>query len=323
MRALVTGVAGFAGGHLAERLLRDGDVEVHGIANPHHASGSQAHLAGAVLHQADLTQPEEARAVVEAVRPDWLFHLAAQASVGESWRAPERTLVDNLLMQLHVLQAVESLGLGCRVLVVGTADEYGRVQPEDLPISEDVPLRPVNPYAVSKIAQDYLGLQYHLGCGLDVVRVRPFNHIGPRQGTGFVVPDWCSQLARIEAGLVPPVLRVGNLSARRDFSDVRDVARAYRLALERGRAGAVYNIGSGQAVAMREVLDTLLGLVHATVQVEPDPARMRPSDTPVLACDAGRFVAETGWQPRYSLKESLRDVLDDWRTRVRSEAGTT
>ncbi|MHB0857293.1 MAG: GDP-mannose 4,6-dehydratase [Anaerolineae bacterium] len=321
MRVLVTGIAGFAGSHLAEHLLAGGDVQLHGVTSPHHATNNVAHLPGAVLHQADLTKLEDTIRVVGAVRPDWLFHLAAQASVDEAWRAPERTLVDNLVMQLHVLQAVESLGTACRVLVVGTADEYGRALPEDLPISEDVPLRPVNPYAVSKIAQDYLGLQYHLGCGLDVVRVRPFNHIGPRQGTGFVVPDWCAQLARIEAGLAPPVLRVGNLSARRDFTDVRDVARAYRLALEHGVAGAVYNIGSGVAVAIREVLNILLDLARVDVSVEPDPARLRPSDTPISVCDAQRFIAQTGWQPRYSLRESLRDVLDDWRERVQSSSG--
>lgn len=317
VRALVTGISGFAGSHLADRLLAGGDVEVHGVAHVGHDSPNLARLRDRVtLHAADLTSRAAARRALEAARPDWVFHLAARASVAGAWRDPERTLVDNVTMQLHVLQALVELELGARVLVVGSSDEYGLVTAGELPITEDCPLRPVNPYAVSKVAQDYLGYQYHLGRGLDVVRVRPFNHIGPRQGTGFVVPDLASQVARIEAGLAPPVLRVGNLSARRDFTDVRDIVRAYRLALERGRPGCVYNIGSQRSWAIAEVLDALLGLARVSVRVEQDPARMRPSDVPEVVCDCRRFHRDTGWQPEYTVEASLADVLDDWRARV-------
>jgi GDP-4-dehydro-6-deoxy-D-mannose reductase len=192
------------------------------------------------------------------------------------------------------------------------------VSPDDVPIDESVPLRPLNPYAVSKVAQDYLGLQYHLSHGLQVIRVRPFNHIGPRQGLGFVVPDFCRQIAEIEAGLREPLMRVGNLSALRDFTDVRDVVRAYHLALTRGTPGQVYNIGSGQAVAIQELLDRLVGASSATARIESDPDRMRPSDVPRLACDASLLHRTTGWAPGHTLANTLLDVLNDWRQRVAS-----
>lgn len=226
------------------------------------------------------------------------------------------TLVNNISIQLHLIQAIIALELDARILVVGSADEYGLVHPAELPITEETPLRPLNPYAVSKITQDYLGYQYHLSHGLHVVRVRPFNHIGPRQGPGFVVPDFARQIALIEAGLQEPVIRVGNLSASRDFSDVRDMVRGYYLALHAGKPGSVYNLGSGEAHSIEEVLQILLELSTAAIQVETDPALMRPSDIPVSVCDSSLFQADTGWKPEHSLRGSLQAVLDYWRTQV-------
>jgi GDP-4-dehydro-6-deoxy-D-mannose reductase len=320
VRVLISGIAGFAGSHLADHLLAEDGPEVHGVVRPQSPTPNIAHLCERLtLHPADLRDYPAVRRVLAAVRPERVYHLAARASVAASWRDPERTLVDNIVMQLNLLRALGELDLAPRVLVVGSADEYGLVPPAELPVSEATPLRPLNPYAVSKIAQDYLGAQYHLARGLHVVRVRPFNHLGPRQGPGFVAPDFASQIARIEAGRAEPVIRVGNLSARRDFTDVRDVARAYRLALERGEAGAVYNIGSARSHAIQEILDGLLALSPARVRVEEDPARIRPSDTPEIVCDARLFHEATGWRPRRTLEESLRDVLDEWREIVRRE----
>jgi GDP-4-dehydro-6-deoxy-D-mannose reductase len=202
------------------------------------------------------------------------------------------------------------------VVVVGSSEEYGAVQPEHLPIDEETPFRPMNPYAVSKVAQDMLGLQYYLSHKLDAVRTRPFNHIGPRQGLGFVVPDFASQIARIEAGRQEPVLRVGNLDAERDFTDVRDVVRAYHLLAVHGQSGQVYNIGSGKAHAVQEILDCFLAQSRVKITVAHDPERMRPSDIPKVVCDYGKLNACTGWEPAIPFEQSLVDVLNDWRGRI-------
>jgi len=314
---LITGIAGFAGSHLADYLLARGGIDVHGIVRPAHSTHNIDHIrARLALHATDLGDYRRVRELLSSIRPDYVFHLAAQASTKRSWEDPRETLVTNITIQLSLLHAIVDVNLGPRVLIVGSADEYGLVGEEDLPIDESTPLRPLSPYAVSKIAQDYLGYQYHLSHGLDVVRVRPFNHIGPRQRLGFVVPDFASRIALIEAGLEEPVLLVGNLAAHRDFTDVRDIARAYYLALAKGVAGEVYNVGSSRCYAIREVLDRLLEMSRVSVKVEVDPDRMRPSDVPTRVCDPRRFQADTGWEPELDLARSLRDTLDYWRDRV-------
>ncbi|MGI5916949.1 MAG: GDP-mannose 4,6-dehydratase [Anaerolineae bacterium] len=321
LRALVTGVGGFAGSHLAEYLLGLEGMQVYGVVRP---GGDTRNIAAILsqmdLHREDLADRHDVRALIEAVRPDYLFHLAAQASVGRAWDDPGATLSNNIVIEANLLQALVDLEQRPRVLIVGSSDVYGRVRPEEVPVSEDVPLRPVNPYAVSKIAQEYLGYQYYLSHGLHVIRVRPFNHIGPRQGVGFVVPDFSRQIALIEAGLQEPLLRVGNLSAQRDFTDVRDMVRAYHLALEHGRPDRVYNLGSGRGISIRDLLDRLLAQSRVPIQVEADPARMRPSDVPIIVADSRRFQRDTGWAPGCNIDETLRDVMAYWRERVQ-EAG--
>ena len=263
----------------------------------------------------DLVDYDQVRRAIEDIAPECIYHLAARASVPAAWRDPASSLQNNILAQLNVLRAVTDAGASPRVLIVASADEYGRVQPEDLPVDEDTPLRPVNPYAVSKITQDYMGLQYHLSHGLPVVRVRPFNHAGPRQETGFVISDFASQVAAIERGKQAPVLSVGNLSAERDFSDVRDVVRAYHLALTQGEPGAVYNIGAAKAVAVSDILASLLQQSSTDITVTQDPERMRPSDIPRIVADCSLLRATTGWEPRIPLERTLSDTLDYWRTR--------
>jgi len=320
---LITGIAGFAGSHLADYLLTRGDVDIYGIDRPASGTCNVDHiLSRIVLHPGDLADYTWVHETLDRIRPDHLFHLAAQASVRRSWERPGETLVTNVTLELNLLQSIVELGLGPRVLIVGSADEYGLVGQDDLPIDENTPLRPLNPYAVSKIAQDYLGYQYHLSHGLEIVRVRPFNHIGPRQALGFVVPDFAEQIARIEAGLGEAVLRVGNLAAQRDFTDVRDMVRGYYLALAKGVGGQVYNIGSGRAYAIQEILDELLSMCQVPVRVEVDERRLRPSDVPVHICDCRRFKADTGWEPEYDLSTSLRDVLDYWRGQVGGQRET-
>jgi GDP-4-dehydro-6-deoxy-D-mannose reductase len=218
---------------------------------------------------------------------------------------------------VNILHTAARLQSTARILVIGSMDEYGRIDPRDLPIGEETPLRPDSPYGVSKIAQDFLGLQYFLSHQLNVVRVRPSNHIGPRQNEQFVTSNFAKQVAEIEIRAREPVLRVGNLDAQRDFTDVRDMVRAYFLALERGTPGEVYNIGSGRAVTIQAVVEMLLRQSRVAIRVQQDPARLRPSDTPTLICDAAKLRAQTGWTPTIPLEQSLRDILDYSRSQVK------
>lgn len=315
MRALITGINGFVGGHLAEHLLAETDWQLWGVAREASLSLPALHgRVGAV--SADLHDSTAVHHLIHETQPDVIFHLAAQAHLPTSFRDPAGTLTTNILMQLNLFEAVRAARLDPTILVVCTGEEYGAVQPHELPVNEDTPLRPVSPYAVSKVAQDMLAYQYHAAHKLKTIRVRPFNHTGPRQDDRYAPTGFAHQIARIEAGTQPPVVRVGNLEAQRDFTDVRDIVRAYRLAVEQGEPGAVYNLGSGRPVAIRTILDTLIGLSRVHIAVESDPKRMRPADVPVIACDATRFRSRTGWEPRISLAQTLQDVLDDWRTRV-------
>lgn len=315
MRALITGINGFVGGHLAEHLLATTDWHLCGVARE--ASLVLPSLRGEVkAMSADLMDAAAARHVVREARPDVIMHLAAQAHPATSFRDPAGTLTTNILMQLNLFEAIRAADLDPVVLVVCTGEEYGAVRPADVPVNEDAPLRPVSPYAVSKVAQDMLAFQYHAAYGLKTIRVRPFNHTGPRQEDRYAPTAFAHQIARIEAGLQPPVVKVGNLEAQRDYTDVRDIVRAYRLAVTDGEPGAVYNLGSGRPVAIRWILDTLVAMSRVAITIEPDPERMRPADVPIIAADASRFRARTGWQPQIPLHQTLRDVLDDFRARV-------
>ena len=314
MRAFITGVGGFAGSHLSDYLLEQTDWQVTGCVLP---GWDCSHLDGRVTClELDLRDRMAVRAMLEQAAPDVIFHLAAQAFVPVSWQDPWDTLENNIRAETNILDGLVKLGAKPRVMVVGSNEEYGLVQPQDLPLREDSPLRTNSPYAVSKVAQDLLGLSYFLSYALPVVRVRPFNHIGPRQSEGFVAPAFAKQIALIEAGRQEPVIRVGNLSAQRDFSDVRDVVRAYYLVVTKGQPGEVYNIGSGQPRTVQSLLETMLSLSAAHIRVEFDPERMRPSDTPVVYCDANKLRDATGWAPSISFEHTLRDVLDDWRARI-------
>jgi len=319
LKALITGISGFVGSHLAEYLLETTQWDVAGtIFGPY---GNIADLCGRLeLYPAELSRLDVMTFILEQARPDVIFHLAAQPLVSTSRRDPWGTLETNIRMQLNVLEGVAQIRPDCRVLVVGSSEEYGLVSPADLPIDEETPLRPLSPYALSKVAQDLMGLQYHLTHKLHVIRVRPFNHIGPRQRTGFVAPDFASQIAAIELGLRPPTIEVGNLAARRDFTDVRDVIRAYVSLITSGEPGQVYNIGSGESHSVQAMLDTLLAMSQSAIDVQPDPARMRPSDVPEVICDATRLRQCTGWQATISFEESLRDILDYWRAETRRQS---
>ena len=320
MRALITGISGFVGSHLAEYLLEHTDWEVCGTV--YGLPDNIAHIRDRlVLYPAELSRLEVVRFIIEDSRPDYIFHLAAQPIPALSRRDPWFTLENNIRAQLNVLEVLAHSGpKQARVLVVGSSEEYGRVSEADLPISENTPLRPLTPYAVSKVAQDYLGLQYYLSDSVAAVRVRPFNHVGPRQRLGFVAPDFAHQIAQIEAGLRPPHVAVGALDVARDFSDVRDVAQAYYLAITQGEPGEVYNVGSGQAHTTRSLLDTLVRLSGLKVAVMQDQHRLRPVDAPLAVADCQKLEARTGWKPTIPFEQSLQDVLDYWRQQVRAGA---
>lgn len=321
MRALITGVCGFAGSHLADYLLTHTDLEVYGTdivsggANIAHIRDDLELIVG------DMSDAEVASEILSQANADYVFHLAAQAFVPLSWSDPWQTMENNIRSQLNILQIMVDSGVRPKVLVVGSADEYGMILPDELPVTEDTPLRPYSPYAVSKIAQDMLGYQYFVSHGLPIVRVRPFNHIGTRQSPAFVTSDFAKQIAEIEDGRREPRLLVGNLEAKRDFTDVRDMVRGYYLALERGEDGEVYNLGAERAYSIREALEALLEMSEAQIDVVQDPSRMRPSDVPVVVSDCSKFRQRTGWRATVNLRESLREILDYWRERVKEDKG--
>ncbi|MBN1287433.1 MAG: GDP-mannose 4,6-dehydratase [Anaerolineae bacterium] len=317
MQALITGVGGFAGRHLATFLSQNTDWTLYGsVFEPVGTHQDLQDSTGVWLRRVDLREELRVQELIRDSRPDYIFHLAALASVGRSWHYPWETISNNVRAQLNIFQALVTLDLRPRVLIIGSADQYGLVHAEDNPITENTPFRPNNPYSVSKIAQDMLGLQYFLSHQVPVIRARPFNHIGPGQARQFVAPDFASQIAQVEAGAMEPVMSVGNLEARRDFTDVRDVVRAYYLAVTKGTPGEAYNIGAGAAHSIRELLDTLLSLSTARIEVQQDPKRMRPSDVPLSVCDATRLRDDTGWAPEIPFERTLADVLDEWRRRV-------
>jgi GDP-4-dehydro-6-deoxy-D-mannose reductase len=317
MRVLITGFTGFVGSHLAEYLITREDVEVFGTHRWRSRMDNVEHLRDRVRFvECDLRDAGAVRRVLQEVRPDRIFHLAAQSYVPTSWLAPAETLSGNVLGQLHLFEAIRELDLPARVHIAGSSEEYGLVLPDEIPIREDNPLRPLSPYAVSKVAQDMLAYQYWQSYRLHVVRTRGFNHTGPRRGEVFVTSNFARQIAQIEKGRREPVVSVGNLDSVRDFTDVRDMVRAYWLTLERGAPGEVYNICSGRGYTARQVLDILLGLAQVKVTVREDPARMRPSDVTLLVGDYSKFRNATGWQPTIPFEVTLKDLLEHWRSRV-------
>ncbi|HEX5720615.1 MAG TPA: GDP-mannose 4,6-dehydratase [Thermoanaerobaculia bacterium] len=319
MRALITGMTGFAGSHLAEYLLAEHpDVEVYGTHRWRSRMENVEHLRSKVkLLEADLRDYTSMHAALERSRPDVIFHLAAQSFVPSSWTAPNDTLTTNVSGQTNLFEAVRALRLDPVIQIACSSEQYGLVLPGETPIKETNPLRPLSPYAVSKVAQDYLGYQYFQSYGLKVVRTRGFNHTGPRRGHVFVTSNFCSQVAAIEMGLQEPVIRVGNIDAIRDFTDVRDMVRAYWLAVTKAKPGEVYNIATGNGIVIREMLERLIALANVEVKVETDPERLRPSDVEVLIGDASKFKADTGWEPRIPFDQTLRDLLDYWRHTLR------
>jgi len=269
----------------------------------------------------DLRDLSSTRELVERAAPDYIVHLAAQSFVAASWQTPAETLITNAISQMNLFEAIRQLGSKARFLVIGSSEEYGLVEPDELPIRETNPLRPLSPYAVSKVTQDLMGFQYFKSYGLDIVRARAFNHDGPRRGADFATSSFAKQIAAIELGLQKPVVEVGDLKPSRDFSDVRDIVRGYWDLLERGTAGEVYNLCSGVDWSIERVLSFLLSQSTARgIEIRPDPERFRPSDVPVLRGSFEKIERAVGWRPRIPLEQTLGDLLEYWRRRLRPPA---
>jgi len=316
MRALITGLSGFVGSHLAEFLLSK-DIEVFGIIRWRSNRENIRHIEDKLtLFEGDVRDLTSVKQVIAETVPDQIYHLAAQSFVPTSWSAPQETITSNIVGQLNVLEAVRDLKLSAKILAVGSSEEYGLVYENEIPITEENPLRPLSPYGVSKVGQDLLGFQYFHSYGMHIIRTRAFNHTGPRRGEVFVTSNFCKQAVLIGKGKQEPIMNVGNLEARRDFSDVRDVVRAYWLALEKGRAGEVYNICSGRSWMIRELLDKILEIAGLEVEIRSDPTRMRPSDVKILQGSHDKITRETGWNPEIPMEKTIRDLMDFWRERV-------
>jgi GDP-4-dehydro-6-deoxy-D-mannose reductase len=317
LKCLITGITGFAGSHLAEYLLSRGDCEVHGTMRWRSRTENISHLGGRITtHICDIRDATAMYELVRDVRPDRIYHLAAQSFVPMSWVAPAETITTNVIGQTNIFEAIRAVGCPTRVQLAGSSEEYGLVLPDEAPIRETNPLRPLSPYGVSKVAQDLMGYQYHQSYKMHIVRTRGFNHTGPRRGEVFATSSFAKQLAEIEKSRHEPVIHVGNLEAVRDFSDVRDTVVGYYLALEKGKPGDVYNVATGKGYKIREMLDILLGLAKVKVETKPDPKRMRPSDVELLLGDATKLRKETGWEPKYKFEQTMKDLLDYWRART-------
>ena len=296
MRVLITGAAGFAGRHLAEFASRQPGVKLFALSR----------------RDGDVRDCRQMEKVLRKARPERIFHLAGFASVSRSWEDPSAAFQNNIGGTRALMDAASRCCPKARILVTSTAEVYGSASGKR-PFTEDSPLKPMNPYAVSKIAQEFAAYQYFLTHGLHVVRTRAFNHLGPGQADAYVSASFAKQVARIESRRQTPVVLVGNLGAVRDFTDVRDVVRAYWLCLEKGAAGEVYNVASGRGRRIGEMLEYYLSLSAVTIKTQKDRRRLRAADPSVLVGDAGKLRRRTGWKPVFSFEETLSDVLDEWR----------
>lgn len=310
MRALIIGGAGFVGKYLLRHLAETYPWELHVTKLP----SEHVDFDNAIPHDLNILKKTDIVALLQTVQPDYIIHLAAQSSVSVSWKRPNLTVDINIKGCLNLLDAVRECQLSPRILLVGSGEEYGHIHIEDTPIIENTVLRPGNIYAATKACQNMIGSIYAKAYHMDIMMVRAFNHIGPEQAPLFVVADFCNQVASIEKGLAKPVIRVGNLSAKRDFTDVRDVVRAYGLLIQKGHSGETYNIGSGHAIAIQTLLDMILSMSQTDISVETDPEKLRPVDVPIIEADISKVTACTGWTPEISLETTIGETLDYWRS---------
>ena len=310
MKALVIGGGGFVGPYLVRHLTDDCGYEVTVTKT----EKEQLVMDNAVVKDLDILDIGQIVGLLKAEQPDYIFHLAAQSSVAYSWKNPTLTIDVNIKGCVNLLDAVRQLDKKPRVLLIGSGEEYGHIKEGECPIVEDNTVRPGNIYAATKACQNMLGKIYSDAYGLDIMMIRAFNHIGPNQTPMFVVADFCKQVADIEKGRQEAVIYVGNLSAKRDFTDVRDVVKAYALLVEHGRRGETYNVGTGHAIAISQILDEIVAMSDTAIEVKVDENKLRPVDVPIIEPDIDKIKSEVGWQPVISLEQTLRETLEHWRS---------
>lgn len=311
-KALIIGASGFVGPYLAAQLSGESGMKVYATKLP---QGELDDIQAEVCNL-DIMNKEEIVDLLYKIRPDYIFHLAAQSSVAVSWKNPGLTIDVNIKGSVNVLDAVRELYYKPRVLLIGSGEEYGHIRPGETPISEDNHLRPGNLYAATKVCQNMIAKIYTTAYDMELIMVRAFNHIGPKQAPIFVVSDFCKQVVEIEKGVREPVMMVGNLKAMRDFTDVRDVVRAYALLVEHGKAGETYNVGSGHAVSIQDVLDLIISQSSAEVEVKVDPNKIRPVDVPIIEADTTKLREATGWERKIPLEQTIRETMDYWRQHI-------
>ncbi len=319
MKVLVTGASGFVGRHLVEHLAQDTTLEIVGTSTDEVRLAPRIKDRPIDWYQLDIRDEASVIDLLGQIQPKLIFHLAGQAFVPLSLEHPWETLQINVQGQLNLIKGLVAHGLDARLLAVSSAHVYGKIDPADNPITEQQPFRPDTPYAVSKIAQDMLALQYYLSHGLQIVRARAFNHIGPGQNTRFALPNFARQIAAIEQGQQEPIISVGDLKPRRDFTDVRDVVRAYALLLQHGQSGEAYNVCRGRSYAIGDLLDKLCALSSADIRIQQDPSRLRSLDVSEIIGDNRKLRQDTGWQPTISIERSLRDILQQARQAQESD----
>lgn len=307
MRALITGIDGFVGYYLTQHL-KDLGYEVFGTTILEDYRNEDA-----TVYSMNLLDANQVSDVINNIKPDHIYHLAGQSAVGLSWSQPTLTMSINVNGTIHLLDSVREHCSEAKVLIIGSSDQYGPIKAEDCPITEDQPLNPVSPYGISKVTQEQMAKLYIQSYGMNIIMARSFNHIGPRQSKNFVVADFASKIVEIERG-AEPILKVGNLESYRDFTDVRDIVRAYHMLMKHGHIGEVYNVGSNYGMKIRDLLDQMVELSKAEIQVIVDPEKLRPVDVPLVQCDNSKIKAHTGWQIANNVHQTLKDTLNYWRS---------
>lgn len=312
-KAMIIGAAGFVGSYLMQYLKQKCNMKVYltKLSNEIIVNADEVEI-----YDLNILDKEAIVSLLFEIRPDFIFHLAAQSSVGLAWKNPCLTIDVNIKGSVNVMDAIRELYYKPRILLIGSGEEYGHIQEGEIPITETNIVRPGNIYAATKVCQNMIGNIYAQAYDMEIMMVRAFNHIGPTQAPMFVVADFCRQVAEIEKGLREPVMYVGNLQARRDFTDVRDVVRAYAMLIEKGEAGETYNVGSGNAIAIEEILELIISMTASQISIEIDPNKIRPVDVPIIEADTEKLRNLTGWRPKITMEQTIKETLSYWRERV-------